>query len=344
MQRVVIRNPLSGEEHTVEIQYLIKQEKYIRTLRWRNKTEWKIGDLVLFQPKDYKTAGQNSSNFIFTIITDIIGNKADLRAIWTRAKDDKKNTVWKGVSESQLYHPNPIYRDYDDYQHYRKSVLEGRLPPLFTFETRDYDDKFAGLTVAEPIQKEDSIQFDAKGTLTSQDQMEREIFRAIEKKMTANPDFKKAVVEREASLQQLGIQTDKSRTVKEFGAHVLDEVPYRTAMHHVLYDKERIKYDFEQLQQKINQNPEYESNLTEDEVRLLQNGKQLNQRYEELRGQALVEQHKTAVKMLPKGATISEIGRKAEQLLDAPLQSDTNMLMLVGVGLAAAAAFFYLRK
>ena len=70
MPSLVLRNPLSGEERTVDMKFVTKQEKYIRTTRWQNKTEWRIGDLVLLQAKDYQTAGHNSSNCNYTIITD----------------------------------------------------------------------------------------------------------------------------------------------------------------------------------------------------------------------------------------------------------------------------------
>ena len=348
MSKLVLRSQLTGEERTVGIEFCTKQEKYIKTTRWQNKTEWKIGDLVLFQPKDYESAKHNFENFTYTIITDIIDNKADLRSLWQRGKVDKKQTVWKNVPEEQLFHPHPDYKMEPSYQKYRMSVLQGKLPNIFDKYTQEDNPylQFARLVVVDPVRKIEEQYFDEKKTtLTSQNQMEREIFKAIEKKITANPDFRRNVDSRANYLQQLGIPFDKQRAVKELGQHVYDEIPAKTAMLHVLYDKERIKYDYELLRQKINKNPNYESTLTKDELQLLEEGKRIDDLYDQYRQKAFLEQHKTAVKMLPQGATASEIEEQAEQLLNAPLKSESNMLMYVGIGVAALGiGFLYLKR
>ena len=269
--------------------------------------------------------------------------------IW-RSEDfnDKKQTVWKNVPEEELFHPNPDYKMEPSYQKYRMSVLQGKIPNIFDKYTQEDNPylQFARLVVVDPVRKIEEQYFDEKKiTLTSQNQMEREIFKAIEKKITANPDFRRNVDSRANYLQQLGIPFDKQRAVKELGQHVYDEIPAKTAMLHVLYDKERIKYDYELLREKINKNPKYESTLTKDELQLLEEGKRIDELYDQYQQKAFLEQHKTAVKMLPQGATASEIERKAEQLLNAPLKSESNMLMYVGIGVAALGiGFLYLKR
>ena len=52
--KAVVRNELSGEEHTVEANKLIKVDESIETFRYFDKSFWKVGDVAFMQWADQK--------------------------------------------------------------------------------------------------------------------------------------------------------------------------------------------------------------------------------------------------------------------------------------------------
>ena len=346
--KAVVRNELSGEEHTVEANKLIKVDESIETFRYFDKSFWKVGDVAFMQWADQKKL-THRGRFEAVIIYKIENQLANVRSFWQRGNDEDLNVTREGVEEGKLHAIKSEYLDFDgELVEYRRRVENGEFPELWSFDNNPEHSRLAQFTSMDRV-KSKLKEIERPKRFDKFDQQAREIMAA---KFAAMSREQQDVKVKEFNSPSTDIEslTDKVvfRTFRDD-----DTISKRTRMYAVLYQIEKTGA------QDIIKKTETGAELTEIQQKRLRDAKGLVKQYEMLKHDVQAGFIEQAKANLGDRATPQQIEAERKKLwFTEPLAEKVpqfpgitaaksgSTMMYVGVGFAAVAVvgFFLFKK
>ena len=349
--KAVVRNELSGEEHTVEASKLIKVDERIETFRYFNKSFWSVGDIAFFKWGDQKST-KRRLYYEVVIIYKIENQLANVRSFWLRGDDEDLKVTRVGVHESELIPLQPYHLDFKGFLvQYQQKIENGEFPELWSYDNNPDNNILAQFTSkGYPIA---TINASYSLPLRSK-RFQEEALKIIDRTFLELPDeIQREKIKQFSNPNQERLGDDDIHRIAFQTLRDDENISKRTRMYGVLYQIEQTKA------KDVIKKLETEAELSEIQQKRLRDAKGLVKQYEMLKHDVQADFMEQAKANLGDKATPEQIEAERKKLwFTEPLAEKVpqfpgitaaksgSTMMYVGVGIAAVAVvgFFLLRK